>query len=172
MAGMRFKLTDSTVKYFIVVKSAYSAPDTTLTLYGGTDYTLSGGAMTSPYFSIVKAPAGFPMGPAKWTVTKTDSSDRAQATPTNLTWYNIGTTNCQLSLPIGAWYLSCNVFLSGALATGSAYNQVNVALSTANNSVSHALLSVFQYVQTAIAGGQLNGIISNVTFTVTAKTTM
>jgi len=38
--GMRIKLTQTTVKYFIITAVSYSAPNTTVTVYGGTDYDL------------------------------------------------------------------------------------------------------------------------------------
>jgi hypothetical protein len=58
--GTKIKLTDSTVKYFYVTSSVYSAPNTTITITGGDDYALSGGAITLPYYSYVENPVGFP----------------------------------------------------------------------------------------------------------------
>jgi hypothetical protein len=58
--GTKIKLTDGTVKYFYVLSSAYGAPNTTVTVTGGTDYTLSGGAITAPYYSYIENPQGFP----------------------------------------------------------------------------------------------------------------
>jgi hypothetical protein len=62
-AGMRIKLTQTTAKYFIITKVAYSSPNTTITVYGGTDYDLANAAITSPYYSTQKAPQGFPLNP-------------------------------------------------------------------------------------------------------------
>ena len=44
--------------------------------------------VTLPNYSITKAPFGFPLSPAKWTVEVTDTSERVQASPTQDTWYN------------------------------------------------------------------------------------
>jgi hypothetical protein len=57
-------------------------------LYGGTDYTLAaaGDAITAPYYSVVKAPLGFPLNSNKWTVKVTDATIRSQLTPTANTW--------------------------------------------------------------------------------------
>lgn len=133
MAGMRIRLTHGgSTKYFIVVKSVYGAPNTSLTLYGGTDYTLAGTAITNPYYSMVKAPAGFPMSPAKWTVTATDSSDRSQASPTAGVWYNLG--SMQISIPIGVWSIFCSVFETDSLsAVPVGYHYLDACLSTTNN---------------------------------------
>jgi hypothetical protein len=137
--GMRIKLTDSTVKYFIVTKSEYSAPNTTLTLYGGTDYTLSGGAISSPHYSIAKAPAGFPPNPAKWTVEITSTSDDSQSNPASGTWYNLGGN---IVIPIGVWRV---LYLATVYVTRPTAGIVSgiVTLSTANNSESDVDLSVY-----------------------------
>ncbi len=54
--GDRIKLTQTTVKYFYVI----SVADTALGITGGTDYTLTNAAITSPYFSHMASPVGFP----------------------------------------------------------------------------------------------------------------
>lgn len=54
--GDKIKLTQTTVKYFYVVTVA----DTLLTITGGTSYTLTNAAITSPYFSHMASPVGFP----------------------------------------------------------------------------------------------------------------
>lgn len=58
-AGMRVKLTQTTAKYFIVTNAAYSAPDTTIAIYGGTDYDLAKVAISSPYYSPRQSAARF-----------------------------------------------------------------------------------------------------------------
>ena len=130
--GMRVKLTDSTVKYFIITAIAFST-NTVVTLYGGTDYTLSGGALSSFNYSSMKAPLGFPLSPTKWTVEVSDSSARSQASAVNGTWYNIPVG--AISFPIGIWNVSYQAIMGTTLASG-----VNAAeyitLSTANNSES------------------------------------
>jgi len=101
--GTRIKLTHAaTVKYFIVTASVFGA-STTVTVYGGTDYTLAAGAITLPFFSRMKGPAGFPLSPDKWTVVTTDTTLATQAAPVAGTWYNLG--SIQVSIPIGAWYV-------------------------------------------------------------------
>ena len=107
---MKIKLTQGTVKYFIITAvSTYSGGNTTITVYGGTDYDLANAAITSPYYSMMKSPQGFPMSPAKWTGEFTSSDTQTQSAPTNGTCYNIGATS--LNIPIGAWNLAYLVFL-------------------------------------------------------------
>lgn len=93
--GMRIKLTQTTVKYFIVV----AVTATTLTVYGGTDYTLANAAISAISFSCHKSPLGFPMSPAKWTVTYSDTTQRTPAASTTISQV----TNAQIDAPIGLW---------------------------------------------------------------------
>lgn len=58
--GDKLKLTQTTAKYFHIAKVAYSDPSTTITVVTQTDYTLANAAITSPYFSKVDSPQGFP----------------------------------------------------------------------------------------------------------------
>jgi hypothetical protein len=134
--GMRIKLTDSTVKYFIITAVA----DTALTLYGGTDYTLSGGAITLPYYSSVKAPLGFPLSPTTWTVSLLSTNHDRKDNPTSATWYNA----TSITLPIGAWdgFYS---FVFHMNRTSDGDMDGKITLSTANNSESDANLTVEDY---------------------------
>jgi hypothetical protein len=129
-AGMRVKLTDSGTQYFIITKVAYSDPNTTLTLYGGTDYDLSTGTITEPYFSSWKAPLGFPLETEKWTEETTSASNNSTASPTQYTWYNA----TSLSVPIGSWniyYHACPYHSDVGTDTN-----LKITISTANNSES------------------------------------
>lgn len=132
--GMRIKLTQTTVKYFIITAVSYSSPNTTVTVYGGTDYTLANAAITDPYYSTQKAPLGFPLSPLKWTVEVTDVTERSQASPTNNTWYNLGTL--LITIPIGIWRTYYKVSIWAIIASG--VTDVYSTLSTANNSESDA----------------------------------
>jgi hypothetical protein len=130
--GMRIKLTDSGTQYFIITKVAYSDPNTTLTLYGGANYNLSTGAITNPFYSRIKAPQGFSIDPANWTEALSDTSNRAQTTPTENTWYNPGSLS--LTIPIGVWKVEWTAVMD--FAKGTAGIVQVTTLSTANNSES------------------------------------
>lgn len=69
--GTRIKLTQTTNKYFVVVASSFST-NTTVTITGGTDYTLANAAITDPYYSYVANPQGYP-GVFNYTPTLTGS---------------------------------------------------------------------------------------------------
>lgn len=133
--GMRVRLWQGSWKYFIV--TAVSA--TTLTLYGGTDYTLANSGIRNPMFSSRKVPVGFNADPAKWAVTVSDTSDRSQGTTASGTWYNLGSVS--ISVPIGAWYIGFKTSNYIGNATGGI--QMRVTLSTANNSESNNIYTYY-----------------------------
>jgi hypothetical protein len=141
--GMRIKLTQTTVKYFIITAVAYGAPNTTVTVYGGTDYTLANAAITLPYFSMMRVPMGFPVTPAKWVVTLTDGTLRTQATPAAGTWYNL--SSLAISIPIGVWNVHWNVKLYSDCTTTNTTVDCYGTLSTANNSESDTQFTVSGY---------------------------
>lgn len=133
-AGQRVKLTHSaTTKYFIIHAVSYSAPNTIITLYGGTDYTLSATTITNVFYSREYAPAGFPLDPEKWSIETNDTSQRTQGSASGNTWYNIN--SAQIVVPIGIWRARFSVS-SLAITTGGTFVNVRNALSTANNSAS------------------------------------
>ncbi len=167
--GMRIKLTQTTVKYFIITKVVYSSPNTTITVYGGTDYTLENATIESPCYSMLKAPAGFPLDPTKWTVTVTDSTQRSKTTDiSDSTWYNIDAA-AQISVPIGIWNVSYMVYGSSSVTATPAWHNARVCLSSSPNSCSDNLSLQEHLVLTDLH----NNILSAATFKVvtTAKTT-
>ncbi len=131
--GMKIKLTDNGVQFGFITKVVFDDPNSTITVYMGTDYSLSGGAITSPYYSTMKAPLGFPLNPAKWTVEVTDVTERIQDSPVQDTWYNLGTIS--INIPIGTWDVSYNVCFGCYIASGTNVS-TQCTLSTANNSES------------------------------------
>jgi len=137
-AGQKIKLTQTTAKYFIITKVEYSSPNTTITVYGGTDYTIANASITNNFFSLVKCPFGFPMEQDKWIQTSTYTSTTLQATPTQDAWYNLGSFS--LAIPIGSW--SVEYFCSAATEESSgAIVYYKTTLSTANNSESDSTLT-------------------------------
>jgi hypothetical protein len=138
--GMRIKLTQSsTTKYFIITAVSYSSPNTTVTVYGGTDYTLANSTISNTYYSMVKAPQGFPLDPAKWTEEVKDSTYEGTSSPSSNTWYNAD----NITIPIGVWNVS---YQADLFARASAI-QVNEqsTLSTSNNSESDADFRGYAY---------------------------
>ena len=69
------------IKHFIITGVNYPLTNTTLKLYGGTDHDLANSAIIEPYFSMAKAPYGFPLDEAKWWVESLVTADSSQASP-------------------------------------------------------------------------------------------
>ena len=130
--GMKLRLKHGGVtKYFFITAIDAS----TITLYGGTDYTLLATAITEVFFSVHKSPYGFPMDKNKWTIIKIDTSDRVEETPVAKTWYNLG--NISQAIAIGSWNISMSVLGQISLGGDPAGNKyLQVALSTSTSSVS------------------------------------
>ncbi len=136
--GMRIKLTQTTDKYFIITAvSSYSGGNTTITIYGGTDYTLTSATITNPYYSIAKAPFGFPLSKTKWTVSYSGTAGN-QGSPVGGTWYNVATN--KITIPIGDWNLYYNTRIA-ATGPGTGYLECFATLSTANNSESDSAMT-------------------------------
>lgn len=133
--GDRVKFTQTTVKYGIITKVAFST-DTTVTIYMGTDYTIANAAISANAISHDRSPVGFPTDPSKWTITTTDTATNTQTSPVNGTWYNPGSTS--ITLPIGVWRTSYEAQL--ITVSNAAQTQLSgfSTLSTANNTESDA----------------------------------
>jgi hypothetical protein len=111
--GTRIKLTQTTPKFFVVAKSAFGAGTTTVTITGGTDYTLANAAITSPFYSYVVNPQGWPSW-FNYTATVTGFTGAVTqslrfAVVGRTVWFNVinvsGTSNATgftISLPITA----------------------------------------------------------------------
>lgn len=136
--GMRITLVQqSTTKYFIVTADpTYSAPYTYVTMYGGTDYTLTNHAITANFVSGMRFPYGFPADPTKWTVETVDTQTLATNNPVQNTWYNA----LSFTIPIGNWIVEYyTVLYTNDNSTRSGVGQCT--LSTANNSDSDTTFS-------------------------------
>lgn len=149
--GNRIKLTQSaTVKYFLVTAvGAFIGGKTIITVYGGTDYTLANAAISSPYFSMIKNPFGFPLSKAKWRERLIDTSLRSQNSPVAGTVYNLGSLS--ISMPIGLWIPMIKVL--GYSSNGSSLTNIYISLSTSNNAISDNNLTAEFYDTAGIALG-------------------
>lgn len=59
--GDKLKLTQTTDKYFRITAISYSSPDTTVTVESFGLYALTNATITSPCFSRIESPLGFPL---------------------------------------------------------------------------------------------------------------
>lgn len=126
--GTRIRIQQSTTKYFIVT----AITNNTITMYGGTDYTLINATISSVDFSNAKSPGGFPLSPTKWTQTLNPGGVYTQDVSgegAGSLWHNLGSLS--LSIPIGSWNVryQCNR-ASATSSSGGGDAGIFVAIAT------------------------------------------
>jgi hypothetical protein len=124
--GMKVKFTqNSAIKYAFIT----AITSTQLTLFLGTDYSLNNSAISNSYYSMLKAPFGFPMQVEKWTKQyRYFGANQFMSSPVVGTWYNVNST--AMDVPIGNFLLeySCAVFVT--TTAGRTAARINSTLST------------------------------------------
>lgn len=169
--GYRIKLIQTSSKYFIVTNvGAFGGGATLITVYGGTDYILANAAITSPSYSPIKAPLGFPLNHAKWSITVTDTQNCTKSSPSASTWYGgsgLSPTGPSIDIHTGSWEVYYKASLDEVATTAGV--GAKITLSTANNSESDANNSVG--VTMPLVGTNRMPITYKTPITVTSKTT-
>jgi hypothetical protein len=138
-------------KKFLLTDISYSAPNTTMTLYGGTDFALSNSAITNPYYSMVQQPFGFNRNPDKWSYQIWDYRSLSQTPANNTTAYNMG--GVAITVPIGKFELSLKCY-GYASNTVDQEITLNIGLATVSNAVASNSLNVFLVIFSTIIGGK------------------
>lgn len=87
--GTKIKLTQTTTKYFYVVSTAYST-DTTITITGGSDYSLADATITDNFYSYAATPQSFPRS-FSWTPTWTGLTVTGSPITTGKYWMSDAT---------------------------------------------------------------------------------
>lgn len=155
-------------KYFLCTASSYSAPNTTVTLYGGTDHSLANATISSAYYSTQKAPLGFPLRTAKWQYAINDASQVSVTGISDNNWKQPGTVT--MNVPIGSWNLS---YYTATASTGSAgnYSGMYVTLSRSSSSETDSwMTSVASSGSTSVTEHDGN-LMANMNVHLNAKTT-
>jgi len=138
--GQKVKLTQAgVVKNFVVTFVAYGAPNTTLSLYGGTDNQLANSTIYTPYYSTKRSPTGFNIDPSKWNPLFTRATSSSQASPVSGTVYNLGG---QINLPIGVWGPAYRTYVMCTRAS-TGFAAAVVGLSTVNNTIGDTKLQSY-----------------------------
>ena len=140
--GAKIRVTHASVtKYFFVTAITSS----TVTLFGGTDYTLAATAITAPSYSLAKAPPGFPLDPAKWTVEAVNTGSASKGSPASGTWYGdtaLSPTGPSISIPIGCWRVYYETVLDADRSAGGVVAQY-ATLSTSASSETDTSMSTY-----------------------------
>lgn len=162
-AGMKLMYTQSTTKYAIVLAvGTYSGGVTPVTIFCGTDYTLTNTAITNVYFSIQKQPFAFPTAIEKWCI-KYNIASKVQASPTQNVYYNCGS----FVIPIGSWKMETN-FQGKINRTSSGQGSRIVGIGSSTIAMDSGLSSQEAVNGTGYIGGQIS---INAPISVTTNTT-
>lgn len=95
-AGMKIKLTqNSAVKYAFIT----AITSTQITLFMGTDYTLTNNTISDVFYSMLKAPFGFPTDIEKWQISASVNNQGSMFTVSART----AKTMLSIELPTGLW---------------------------------------------------------------------
>jgi hypothetical protein len=153
--GMKVKLNQTTDKYFIITKVAFST-DTTVTIYGGIDYDLADAAITSPQYALPGvSPIGFPLDKTKWTYEMfSNTANNVQAAVSLDTWYNGGGSGLEGTAITGLWIPVIQCLMTGTranTASSSSSPTMELTISTADNSESDSTLTT--YGSSSVVGG-------------------
>jgi len=137
--GMRISFVNATNTIYGIITAVTATTITFLHEIDPTDsqalHLMANSAITVPKYSTQKAPFGFPLDPRKWSIITTYTSDTAQASPIDNTWYNIGSIS--IDIPIGVWDTRYSTQLAGNKPGGSTQWWLAATLSTANNTQSN-----------------------------------
>lgn len=147
--GDRLKLTQSTVKYFVVVAVA----DTLLTIAVNTDYVVANAAISANFYSHQAAPLGYPdwftfnSNPAGWAATPTQNVSKYRIVGQSITIiFDIsGTSNATTATITSPVANSANVFLTrtGYATDNSAPIENSIVVVNANATVNFYTTSGF-----------------------------
>ena len=118
--GTKIKLTQTTAKYFYVISSAFST-NTTITVSGGSDYSLANAAITSPNYSYAGTPQGFP---TIFNVTPTVYTDGGGTVPT----YSTSTCYFSISGRVCRYVVNLNNDSGGTAGSGTGLIRVSTPL--------------------------------------------
>lgn len=156
--GMPFvAVQDGTPKYGFITQITFSTDSFITAFMSSTNGTvdnggITGSTITSFKFGLPKRPGlGFPLDPARWTVSLVDTSDRTQTGASTGAWYNLGSLS--LSIPAGIWHVSYQTSTYGNSAVSRTGYGVFTTLSTSTNAQSDKNLT--SYAQTDGSSGTL-----------------
>jgi hypothetical protein len=140
------KLTE----YAVIVKMAYGAPNTTVTVQTAQGYGIPNQTLTAPYYSAQADPYGFPTNRTLWDQIITWRSDfNTGAVAANVVT-NMG--SMKIDLPTGAWDLGYDVygivthagagFLDQRFSLSTSTSVFDSRWNSSNNLVSGAMIEV------------------------------
>lgn len=108
----------NSTEYGIITKVAYSSPNTTITIFTGTDYTIPNGALSNFNFSAQKVPYGFPAERSKWVADIFIFNTTGVQTGAAAAWTQM--TGTDILVPTGQWRMRYSMITTGSITTTAA----------------------------------------------------
>lgn len=117
-----------TTEYGYVTKVAYSAPNTVVTIFTGTDCNIPNMTLQNPYYSGIDAPYGFPRDSWKWGVESIYCSVLTSPSLSASVWTAM--TGASLLIPVGSWSYGYRLFIQqNSGSSGSSFAHASMATS-------------------------------------------
>lgn len=113
-------------EYGIITDISYSAPNTTVRVFTGTDHNIPNMTLNAAYYSTQAVPYGFPAAKTKWRVEAYWRAGHGFGVAVSDTWYNPGSH--QLAVPVGEWSLGYKAMF-GAYRLGTTAATIFITLS-------------------------------------------
>jgi len=119
----------SDTQYVIITNVSYSSPNSTVTVFTGTDHMIPNMTLTSPFYSSQSVPFGFPRDSGRWEIYQV-FQDRANfASPVQNTWYNLG--GWRTLVPAGRWNFMYSASVqSSRSVSGQVTGQITTSTTT------------------------------------------
>lgn len=163
--------TDNPMKdteYGIIQSVTYSAPNTTINVFTGTDHNIPNMTLSSPYYSTQKAPFGFPSNKNQWQL-KCLSLSYALENPGGFSVF-INMNKLRIDTPIGSWKFIINGSAQQSNTSSAAQDQV-VGISTSASSADSIESLRHIYSSNAATGGMSVPVHIERTANLAAQTT-
>lgn len=154
-------------EYAIVTKVAYSAPNTTVTVFTGTDHNIPNMTLENPFYSTQKAPYGFPVSRSEWIIEVISRTQRSTASTSFVSLTD------KITVPTGKWELSLKAFVASNNATSNLGQRAIVSLSSSGTTETNPNLTgqIGGGFNATATGKDWNGSVFNTDFVTTTTST-
>lgn len=117
----------NSTQYAIITNVAYSAPNSVVTVFTGTDNIIPNMTLISPYYSTQRAPYGFPASRTKWRISVPLAVESSLTSNANYGAFLSGGWN--INVPVGQWRVGWYVSIYTQATTAFALNMSKTSIS-------------------------------------------
>lgn len=121
-------------QYAVVTKVAYGAPNSTITVFTGSEHIIPNMTLNSPYYSTQSSPHGFPKAEDKWYLEVLHLAQYNNGAITAGNYTNIA--SARINLPVGSWKVSHKAYIQCTNGATPANMSASQALSESSTTYS------------------------------------